>query len=475
MSQLDARGEAHEALGTAVASYGQRVLSDPHTLGNLVADLLPDLPRERSLLVAAAEAGVAAELRQHVEEQHIDPDTAAQLVARSLSERRAIDPAASMWVALEYAQALGYQVRPYTSAVPPRQPRQLDLAAPTTTALPLAAGAPATVPPAAGAPATVPPTAGSPAIQAPSPRSWPPAGPAPERPPGQFWQPSLPPQTWAPAGPAAQSWPPAGAPPQSWPPAGPPPGQSWPPLQPSSGGPRNSWSGRKRGLIAGVTAVALIGGYLIAATVAHTFPFIKSRPVAASSRVHSPGPTPKPTHPATPTPTGPRLAAGVTPLVRLLPGDIGDPTTQCQNDPPPYSWDMPGRVAALECTDPGLPKGKVYAFQMDSQTDYEATWASYSKVVGFSEASPGQDCPPAKGGVGTYPTDSKMFPHQSGQVLWCEMVDAGNGPQPVYTWTLPSEDAFFVAAGAPKSSFAALDKWWSNDSLPMTAPSPSAS
>ena len=32
--QLDTQGEAHEALGTAVASYGQRVLSDPHTLGN---------------------------------------------------------------------------------------------------------------------------------------------------------------------------------------------------------------------------------------------------------------------------------------------------------------------------------------------------------------------------------------------------------------------------------------------------------
>jgi hypothetical protein len=446
--QLDTQGEAHEALGTAVASYGQRVLSDPHTLGNLVADLLPDLPRERSLLVTGAEAGIAAEMRQHVEQQHIDPDTAVQLVASTLSEHRAIDPAASMWVASEYAQALGYQVRPYTSARP-RQPQQLDLAAPTTTALPPAAGAPATVPPA--------------------------AGPTPQRPPGQFWQPPIPPQPWTPAGPAAQSWPPAGLPPQSWPPAGPAPGQSWPPPQPSSGGPGNSWSGRKRGLIAGVTAVALIGGYLIAATVANTFPFTKSRLVAASSRVHSPGPTPKPTHPVTPTPTGPRLAAGVAPLVQLLPGDIGDPTTQCQNDPPPYSWDMPGRVAALECNDPGLPKGKVYAFQMDSQTDYEATWASYSKVVGFSEASPGQDCPPAKGGVGTYPTDSKMFPHRSGQVLWCEMVNAGNGPQPVYTWTLPSEDAFFVAAGAPKSSFAALDKWWSNSSLPMTAPSPSAS
>jgi len=135
---------------------------------------------------------------------------------------------------------------------------------------------------------------------------------------------------------------------------------------------------------------------------------------------------------------------------------------------------MPGRVAALACTEPGLPKGKLYAYQMDSQADYEATWQSYSKVAGFTGSSPGQDCPPAKGGVGTFPTDSKMFPHRSGQVLWCVMVDVGNGPQPTYTWTLPGEDAFFVAAGAPKSSFAALDKWWSNNSLPMTAPSPSA-
>ena len=119
MSQLDALGEAREALGTAVASYGQRVLSDPHALGNLVADLLPDLPRERSLLVAGAEAGIAAEMREHVEGQHIDPDTAVQLVASALSKRRAIDPAAGLWVASEYAQALGYQVRPYTSAVPP--------------------------------------------------------------------------------------------------------------------------------------------------------------------------------------------------------------------------------------------------------------------------------------------------------------------------------------------------------------------
>jgi hypothetical protein len=487
MSQpLDVQGEAREALGTAVASYGQRVLNDPHTLGNLVADLLPDLPRERSLLVTAAEADVAAELRQRVEEQRIDPDTAVQLVASALSDRRAIDPAAGLWVASEYARALGYQVRPYPAGVP-LGPPQLNPAAQVTMT------------------ATSSPDAMAPNVQVPGQPSWSPGGQEPQRPPGQLWQapqpppsqplPSPPPQPWGPAGPAPQSWPPAGAPPQSWPPggsapqswppggsapqswppAGPPSGQSWPPPQPSSGGPAKSWPDRKRGLIAVGAAIALVGGYVIAASVAHTFPFTKSRPVAATSAVHSPRPAPKPKRSATPTPTGPTLAAGVTPLVQLLPGDIDDPATQCQPDPPPYSWEMPGRVKALVCTDPGLAKGKIYAYQVDSQADYEATWQSYSKVAGFTQSSPGPDCPPAKGGVGTYATDSKMFPHQPGQVLWCVMVDVGNGPQPTYTWTLPTEDVFFVAAGAPNSSFAALDKWWSNNSLPATAPSPSAS
>jgi hypothetical protein len=405
--QLDTQGEAHEALGTAVASYGQRVLSDPHTLGNLVADLLPDLPRERSLLVTGAEAGIAGEMRQHVEEQHIDPDTAVQLVARALSERRAIDPAAGLWVATEYARALGYQVRPSAAAAP--------------------------------------------------------AGRPPQRPPGQFWQPALPPQPWVPAGQA----------PQSWPPAGQPPAQSWPPPQPSSGGPGISWSGRKRALIVAVTAVALIGGYLIAATVAHTFPFTKPRPAAA----HSARPAPKPTQRATPTRTGRTLAAGVAPLIQLLPGDIDDPATQCQPDPPPYGFDMPGRVEALACTDPGLPKGsQVYAYQLDNHADYEATWQSFNKVIGFSGTDAGPDCPPAKGGQGTAPMHAKWFPPRPGQLLECVTVRDNNGPpQPVYTWTLPTEDAFIVAVGPPNTSFAALHTWFTTRSMPLASPSPSAS
>ena len=438
--QLDTQGEAHEALGTAVASYGQRVLNDPHTLGNLVADLLPDLPRERSLLVTAAEAGIAAEMRQHVEDQHVDPDTAAQLVARALSERRAIDPAASLWVASEYAQALGYQVRPYTAAIPPGQPQQVSTAVPSAMTA-----------------ATSPPATEAPTVQVPIPESWPPAGPVPQRPPGQFWQP--PPQPLPT--------------PQSWPPAGPPPGQSWPPPQPSSGDPENSWSGRKRGLIATAAAVTLIGGYLIAAAFAHTFPFTKSRPVAASSPARSARPTPKPT----PTATGPRLAAGVAPLIQLLPGDIDDPATQCQPDPPPYGFDMRGRVEALTCTDPGLPKGShVYAYQLDNHADYEATWQSFNKVIGFTSANAGPNCPPAKGGMGTAPMHARWFPPRSGQLLECVTVRDNNGPpQPVYTWTLPTEDAFLVAVGPPNSSFAALDSWFASASMPLASPSPSAS
>src|SRR5580700_355077 len=112
----DVQGEVRDALNTAVEGYGKRVLNDPRVLGNLVTDLLPDLPRERSLLVTGAEAGVAAELTQHVEGQRMDTDTAVSLVARSLAESRSLEPAASMWVATEYAKALGYQVR---SQMPP--------------------------------------------------------------------------------------------------------------------------------------------------------------------------------------------------------------------------------------------------------------------------------------------------------------------------------------------------------------------
>ena len=39
---FDEQGEAHEALNSAVASYGPRILQNPQVLRNVVTDLLPD-------------------------------------------------------------------------------------------------------------------------------------------------------------------------------------------------------------------------------------------------------------------------------------------------------------------------------------------------------------------------------------------------------------------------------------------------
>jgi hypothetical protein len=136
---FDEQGEAHEAMSSVVSSYGARVLSNPQMLRNLVADLLPDLPRERSLLVSAAEAGVATEMTQYVDEQHIDAQTAVQLVARALSERTMIDSTASMWVTTEFAQALGYPAGPVSRPARPGPPTQVaDIPGPPGMVPPLA-------------------------------------------------------------------------------------------------------------------------------------------------------------------------------------------------------------------------------------------------------------------------------------------------------------------------------------------------
>jgi hypothetical protein len=435
--QLDAQGEAHEALATAVSSYGQRVLNDPHMLGNLAADLLPDLPRERSLVVMAAEAGTAAELKQRVEEQHIDADTAVRLVAQALSERRAIDPTASMWVATEFAQALGYRVRPFAQPVQPGQPEVIPTSPPTMTSFP-------------GQP--MPPG-----------QSWPPPGPTWDQPtPGA----SVPPgQQWTPPGQAA-SVPPG----QQWT----PPAQSWPPAQGPSGGPPTSANWGKRRLIAAITVAGLVVAYLVVAAVAHTTPFTKSHPVAAVS------PSAKPSHKPTPTPIPtpkPTLAAGITPLLQLLPEDIDDPTTQCKTIKKP-DWKMPGLVTPLTCSDPNLPNGSVDAYQVDSNADYKTAWANFNSWWGFDTSTAKADCPPStSGGEGLTTWNSKGFPTKQGQVLECWTV---TGDAPTYVWTLPTQDMFIIAVGGNGTTFKALNSWWTSDNsgpanLPTATPSPQTS
>ncbi len=104
---LDARGEARQALSSAVKDYGIRVLSNAPLLSNLFKDLLPGSPREANLLVAAAEGGAPTMLEQQV--AGVGP------IPRSLHRRQpgsgaVPDPSASVWAVAEFARAMGYPV-----------------------------------------------------------------------------------------------------------------------------------------------------------------------------------------------------------------------------------------------------------------------------------------------------------------------------------------------------------------------------
>jgi hypothetical protein len=53
----DVAGDVRRALRSIVGDpqLGASMLADPHVMANLLKDLLPDLPRESALLVAAAQ------------------------------------------------------------------------------------------------------------------------------------------------------------------------------------------------------------------------------------------------------------------------------------------------------------------------------------------------------------------------------------------------------------------------------------
>ena len=100
--------EARAALNAIVTDpeHGAAALSSPRTMSNLLKDLLPDAPREKNLLVAAAEAGLADKLRGHVAEG-MDSSTAIRLTASTFSDSSPLTPDACSWVAGEIAVALG--------------------------------------------------------------------------------------------------------------------------------------------------------------------------------------------------------------------------------------------------------------------------------------------------------------------------------------------------------------------------------
>jgi hypothetical protein len=100
--------DVREALRVIVSDpgHGPAALSNSQMMSNLLKDLLPDSPREKNLLVAAAEANLAGMMRDHVN-QGIDGPSAVRLAAASFGASTHFTDGACSWVATELAVALG--------------------------------------------------------------------------------------------------------------------------------------------------------------------------------------------------------------------------------------------------------------------------------------------------------------------------------------------------------------------------------
>ncbi len=103
----DAQGEAHAALRTIVddSRYGPATLSNAQTMTNLLKDMLPDAPRESSVLVAASDVGVPGILQAHIS-NGMDLATASRLAAGSFENQTALTPEACNWAVGAFASAL---------------------------------------------------------------------------------------------------------------------------------------------------------------------------------------------------------------------------------------------------------------------------------------------------------------------------------------------------------------------------------
>ena len=90
--------EVRDALRTIIADpqLGVGALSSAQTMSNLLKDLLPDAPRETTVLVAAAEAGLAQILLDHAG-QGMDAATACSLTAAAFAARAPFTPEACTW------------------------------------------------------------------------------------------------------------------------------------------------------------------------------------------------------------------------------------------------------------------------------------------------------------------------------------------------------------------------------------------
>lgn len=136
----DATGDANAALLHVVEGFGPPVLGRPDMLEGLLADDVPQLPREIAMLTAAARYGVADLISERIR-QGVAPQAAVAMVANDMTSRTAVDAAGAQWAAGVFARAAGLA----TGGPPVPGPTDAPGAAP--------AGPPVTGPPVGPTPA----------------------------------------------------------------------------------------------------------------------------------------------------------------------------------------------------------------------------------------------------------------------------------------------------------------------------------
>jgi hypothetical protein len=505
--------EARAALNAIVTDpqHGVAALSSGQTMSHLLKELLPDAPREKSILVAAAEAGLANTVRQYVD-HGMDPNTAIRLAAASLSSTTPFTPEACTWVANEIANALGVRYggrwplgRAPLGGGPPAEgplagtPPGFDAGRqgmPTQAAPYGQAGG-------YSQPGYGQPGYGQPGSGQPEGGGWQgggygegPGTPGGYGQPGGYgeagggygdagggygqagggWQhgdygqgPGQPGGGWqdggygqGPGQPGAYGiqqpgWYGPAVQPGPMGPTG-PMGPIGPIIPAGPGGPVKPRGGRRGWLIGGGIAAVVAVAVVVAGSLsggaspkqpAHT----PTSPASPRSTPANPTPEPSLIHPR-----------GTDALATIM-----NPTGAGQK---PVGTDCitaklfglnPGTLdARVFCQHTTTANIVVWGYQFDNSAEYQAGLAHINHYVGFDRATPGSACPPRSGskeGKVRWRTinNPKYHPFRQGQDIEC-LID---GKKPVLIWTMPTQDAFFIGQDNVKGTkIKTVISWW---------------
>lgn len=465
--------EARAALNAIVTDpeHGVAALSSAQTMSNLLKDLLPDAPREKSMLVAAAEAGLANTLREHVA-QGMDPGTAISLTASSFSATTPFTPEACNWVAGEIAIALG-------------------ISSPTGGLL---GGTPPGFAPLDQGVATQMPPSGFGTGQPPAPGQGYPQGPGPGYPqsPGQGYPqspgsgyPQTPGQGY-PAAPPTQGYPQpggqggfgdAGAAAGGFGGAaaggygGGAAGGYAGGVQPTvpgwqqggggygqggglPGGGSGRTSGSKRGLfIAGGVLIVVIVIIVVIVSLGQS---PTPKPIATGTS------TPTPTQSATTTPSPTTAPGGVESLSTIMhPAGLPVVATDCSTAPT-LKLNTATLTNSLVCNHTAGTKIIVYAYQFDSNSDYIAGFNHINSFLLFTPSKASSSCPQpssnTEGGDTTWHANKNPKYQKAGQVLECY---TSKTQEPVLVWTMPTMNVVWIGVDKLKGSTeTTILTWW---------------